>query len=68
MYILYYVLFPGPKKICEFSANLENVLFVFKSIEEAASSLWMVADCIWDESTKKFSFTKLMPLNKQAVA
>lgn len=49
MYILYYVPFPGPKKICEFSSNFKNVLFVFKSVGEIAFSLWMVADYMWDE-------------------
>lgn len=30
LYILYYVPFPGPKKICEFSSNFKNVLFCFQ--------------------------------------
>lgn len=38
MYILYYVLFPGPKKICEFSSNFKNVLFIFKFIEKLHSA------------------------------
>lgn len=44
--MLYYVPFPGPEKTCEFSSNFKNVLFLFKSIEEIAFSLWMVADCM----------------------
>lgn len=44
--MLYYVSFPCPKKVCEFSSNFKNVLFVFKSTEEIAFNLWVVADCM----------------------
>lgn len=33
MYILYYVPFPGPKKICEFSSNFKNVLLFSSSLK-----------------------------------
>lgn len=66
MYILYYVPFPGPKKICEFSSNFKTVL-LFSSSETLLSTCgWLQVVC--EVGSRSFQFAKSVPLNKQAIA